>query len=111
MVAQQIADQTAPEDTVWSFQIPGDTFADPDGAILTLTAMLADGKPLPPWLTFDPSTLTFSGTPPENFNGAFDIKVTTDAGALTVQVPFKIAFAKIAGTWKISDLEVVQSQG
>lgn len=44
-------------------------------------------------------------------SGAFDIKVTTDAGALTVQVPFKIAFAKISGTWKISDLEVVQSQG
>ena len=44
-------------------------------------------------------------------SGAFDIKVTTDAGALTVQVPFKIAFAKISGAWKISDLEVVQSQG
>lgn len=44
-------------------------------------------------------------------SGAFDIKVTTDAGALTVPVPFKIAFAKISGTWKISDLEVVQSQG
>lgn len=44
-------------------------------------------------------------------SGAFDIKVTTDAGALTVQVPFKVAFAKISGSWKISDLEVVQSQG
>lgn len=46
-----------------------------------------------------------------SFSGAFDIKVTTDAGAMTVQVPFKIAFAKISGAWKISDLEVVQSQG
>lgn len=44
-------------------------------------------------------------------SGAFDIKVTTNAGALSVQVPFKIAFAKISGDWKISDLEVVQSQG
>ena len=44
-------------------------------------------------------------------SGAFEIKVTTDAGATTVPVPFKIAFAKIAGTWKISDLEVIQSQG
>jgi len=46
-----------------------------------------------------------------SLSGAFDIKVTTDAGAMTVQVPFKIAFAKISGAWKISDLEVVQSQG
>jgi ketosteroid isomerase-like protein len=44
-------------------------------------------------------------------SGAFDIKVTTDVGALTVQVPYKVAFAKISGAWKISDLEVVQSQG
>lgn len=46
-----------------------------------------------------------------SLSGSFDIKVTTDAGALTVQVPFKIAFAKISGAWKISDLEVVQGQG
>jgi hypothetical protein len=46
-----------------------------------------------------------------SLSGAFNIKVTTDAGAITVQVPFKIAFAKISGAWKISDLEVVQSQG
>jgi ketosteroid isomerase-like protein len=44
-------------------------------------------------------------------SGAFTIKVTTDAGAQTVAVPMRIAFAKIAGAWKISDLEVVQSQG
>jgi hypothetical protein len=43
--------------------------------------------------------------------GAFTIKVTTYAGAQTVAVPFRIAFAKVAGAWKISDLEVVQSQG
>lgn len=43
--------------------------------------------------------------------GALNIKVTTDAGALTVPVPFKMAFAKVSGAWKISDLQVVQSQG
>ena len=46
-----------------------------------------------------------------SLSGAFNIKVTTGAGALTVPVPFKIACAKISGAWKISDLEVVQSQG
>jgi hypothetical protein len=61
-----------------------------------------------------PQINTYAVTPQgddASVSGAFDIKVTTDAGALTVQVPFKIAFAKIAGAWKISDLEVVQSQG
>lgn len=46
-----------------------------------------------------------------SLSGAFQIKVTTDAGTLTVPVPFRIAFAKIAGAWKIGDLEVLQSQG
>lgn len=33
---------------------------------LTFMATLADGSQLPSWLTFDPTTLTFSGTPPSS---------------------------------------------
>lgn len=61
-----------------------------------------------------PQLNTFSVTPQDDgasVSGAFNIKVTTDAGALTVPVPYKMSFAKISGSWKISDLEVVQSQG
>ena len=58
----------------------------------------------------DTFTVTAQGDS-ASLSGAFNIKVTTDAGTLTVPVPFKIAFAKISGVWKISDLEVVQSQG
>lgn len=40
-------------------------FADVDlGDSLTFTATLADGRPLPSWLSFDPATLSFRGTPP-----------------------------------------------
>jgi len=41
-----------------------------------LTATLADGSALPDWLTFNPATRTFEGTPPLNFYGAIEIKVT-----------------------------------
>lgn len=62
----------------------------------------------------DPNIATYSVTPQGDsaaVSGALNIKVTTDAGAMTVPVPFKLAFAKISGAWKISDLEVMQSQG
>ena len=61
-----------------------------------------------------PQLTTFTVTAQDDaasVSGAFNIKVTTDAGTLTVPVPYKMAFAKISGNWKISDLEVVQSQG
>ena len=61
-----------------------------------------------------PQVSTFSVTAQDDsaaVSGAFNIKVTTDAGTLTVPVPYKMSFAKISGAWKISDLEVVQSQG
>jgi Ca2+-binding RTX toxin-like protein len=90
VVAHQIADQSAPEDTVWSFQIPNDTFTDPDNAALTLTASLADGNPLPSWLTFISSTHTFSGTPPHDFNGSIDLKVTASDGSLATFDTFKL---------------------
>ncbi|NJK68488.1 MAG: hypothetical protein HC941_19925, partial [Microcoleus sp. SU_5_3] len=39
------------------------TFIDPDpGDTLTYTAAQSTGQPLPSWLTFNPNTLTFSGT-------------------------------------------------
>jgi hypothetical protein len=39
------------------------SFDDPDDATLTYTATLANGDPLPAWLSFDAVTLTFSGVP------------------------------------------------
>ncbi|MCP4993429.1 MAG: hypothetical protein GY934_06545, partial [Gammaproteobacteria bacterium] len=76
-----LADQTATEDSSFSFQVPGDTFSD-DGAI-SLSATLDDGSPLPSWLSFDPATGAFSGTPDSGQIGELDIKVTAiDSGGL-----------------------------
>ncbi|MFO1359056.1 putative Ig domain-containing protein [Plasticicumulans sp.] len=47
-----------------SFQFASGTFADVDaGDVLTYSATLANGDPLPTWLTFNAATRTFSGTP------------------------------------------------
>ena len=54
-VANAVADQSTAEDAVYSYQIPANTFADVDtGDTLTLAATLANGDPLPGWLSFSP---------------------------------------------------------
>jgi VCBS repeat-containing protein len=91
IVATPIADQSVPEDTAWTFQVPAGTFTDPDSPTLTYTASLANGSPLPAWLTFDATTRTFSGTPPQNFNGTLSLTVTATDGSLTASDSFDLS--------------------
>jgi hypothetical protein len=42
---------------------------------LRYEAASISGGPIPPWLYFDPTMLTFSGTPPEGSEGAYDLRV------------------------------------
>ena len=80
-VANAIADQSLPEDTAWNFQVPANTFSDADGGALTYSARLANGDPLPDWLSFDPATRTFSGTPPQDWNGTLNLSVIASDGS------------------------------
>jgi hypothetical protein len=48
--------------------------------VLAYAATLADGSPLPAWLTFDPATRTFTGTPTDAEIGSYDVRVTADDG-------------------------------
>ena len=81
-LANPIPDQDATEDEEFNFPFAADTFHDVDaGDTLTYTASKPDGLPLPGWLSFDPSTRTFSGTPDNGDVGTIAIKVTaTDTG-------------------------------
>jgi len=74
VVDQGIAAQSVNEDTAWSYVVAAAAFADVDGDALTYTTTLADGSALPSWLSFDGTT--FTGTPPHDFNGDIDLKVT-----------------------------------
>ena len=83
-----IANQSTNEDAGFSFAVPASSFTDVDaGDSLTLSATLADGSPLPAWLTFNPATQTFSGTPLNDDVGSLNIRVTaTDtSGASATQ--------------------------
>ncbi|MHC9063885.1 putative Ig domain-containing protein, partial [Nitrospira sp. CMX1] len=84
-VANLIADQQATQGTAFSFLVPGNAFADVDvGDALTYRVTLANGTPLPTWLSFNGTTRTFSGTPGSGDTGVLTIKVTaTDTGTLS----------------------------
>jgi Ca2+-binding RTX toxin-like protein len=92
-VATALAAQTTNEDSVWRFTVPAGTFADQDvGDTVVLTAKLANGNPLPSWLSFDALTRTFSGTPLNANVGALAIQVTaTDSGGLSVSSNLNVA--------------------
>ena len=83
-VSNPIANQTSDEDHAWTFVIPANAFSDPDSPTLTLAATLSDGSPLPNWLSFDPATRTFSGTPPADANGEVPLRVTVSDGTSSV---------------------------
>jgi hypothetical protein len=66
-VATKVADQTLATEAAWSFDVDGagnTLFADPEGELITYSATLANGDPLPSWLSFNSGTHTFSGNPP-----------------------------------------------
>ncbi len=91
-VANPIADQAATAGSVFSFTMAENAFADVDrGDTLTYSATRADGTALPTWLTFNPSTRTFSGTPADSNAGVVTLKVTaTDSGTLSTDDLFDL---------------------
>jgi Ca2+-binding RTX toxin-like protein len=85
-------DQIAIENAAFGFTIPVGTFADIDvGDTLSYSATLADGDPLPGWLSFDAQTGNFSGTPPSNAAGHLNLRVTaTDLAGASVSDSFNL---------------------
>ena len=80
VLANAIADQSSEEDKTLIFVVPANTFTDADGDALIYAATLVGSAMLPAWLTFNAATRTFSGTPPQDFNGFLDIRVTASDG-------------------------------
>jgi len=98
-VANAIPDQSSLEDLLWTFTFAANAFADPESVALTYTATLANDAPLPSWLTFNGATRTFSGTPPLNFFGVFDIKVTASDGSLSVSDVFRLTIVDVVDNY------------
>ena len=75
-VANALPDQSAVASAAFSYAFAANAFTDVDvGDTLAYSATRADGSALPAWLSFNPATRTFSGTP-----------ATADAGTLSVKV-------------------------
>ena len=85
----EIPDQTVPVGA-FSYTFPANTFTDAAVDTLTYTATKADGTALPSWMTFTPSTRTFTGTPQLSDAGTVSVKVTASDGTASVSDTFDI---------------------
>ncbi len=85
-----VVDYVSLEDEVISFTLPDSAIFDADGDALTVTAALADNSALPAWLGFDGETRTFTGRPPQDFNGSIDVKITASDGKLAASDIFTL---------------------
>jgi Ca2+-binding RTX toxin-like protein len=97
VLTNAIADQNAKQGNAFSFQIPTNTFTDIDaGDVLTYSATLENGNALPSWLTFNPTTRTFNGTPTNDNVGNFNVKaIATDKAGATVSDIFTITVENV----------------
>jgi hypothetical protein len=90
VVANAVPDQGATAGTAFSYTLPANTFTDVDNASLTYSATLANGAALPAWLTFNPATRAFSGTPTSANLGSISIRVTASDGSLAANDTFDL---------------------
>ena len=76
----------------FSIALPANAFSMPDsGAPLVLSARLANGRPLPAWLSFDPTTGTLSGQVPPGVSSDLLIDVQArDADGNEVKTQLKL---------------------
>jgi hypothetical protein len=92
VVTNPISAKTIALGSALSFTLATNTFTDPDpGDALSYNAKLTNGNLLPTWLTFNPTTKTFAGTPGVGNVGILGITVTaSDQAGLTVADNFDL---------------------
>lgn len=94
-VGMVLTNQSARAGTPFTWQLPQGAFVDIDaGDTLTYVARLADGGALPTWLTFDPSSGSFNGTPVAAGRYAVQVTATDRSGAQASQT---FAFDVVSG--------------
>jgi AAA family ATP:ADP antiporter len=98
-VGEPIPDVTCHAGRPVEHRVPANAFVDADpGDVLHLAARLADGRPLPAWLRFDPRTRRFSGQPPAAFAEELAITVVaSDVDGLEVASSFRLRAVTVPG--------------
>lgn len=109
-VAGTIPEQMARDSEEFNFTVPANTFTDPDGDdnLLSFTATLEDGSPLPSWLTFNANSKTFAGTPGYSDGGTLKVKVTASDGQDSAAATFDLTVSMIERTF-IVDIDPTQN--
>ena len=81
---QQTGDQNLIEGQAFSFTLPNNTFVDAAINTIAYSASLVDGTALPTWISFDPVSLTFSGSAPAGIAGTgIRLQATDSTGAMS----------------------------
>lgn len=74
----------------FAYTVPASAFFDPDGGDLAFSASLAGGGALPSWLSFNPATRAFSGTPGTADFRALLVGVTASDGSGSTSAVFEL---------------------
>ena len=82
-LVQQTPNQTWAQGSHVSLTLPAGTFSDGSGAKLTYAAAQSNGQPCPSWLSFNASTMTFSGTVPKGMESLALTVTATDPNGLS----------------------------
>jgi large repetitive protein len=90
VLATAITDKATNIDTAFNFTVPTGTFTDAESDPLTYTATQENGTALPTWLTFNATTLAFSGTPAQANVGNIKVKLTANDGKASTSDVFQI---------------------
>ncbi|MBK1879382.1 putative Ig domain-containing protein, partial [Pelagicoccus mobilis] len=90
VVTTSIENQQTTEDASFHLDVSSN-FDDEDlGDILTYSATLEDGSPLPDWISFNSETGEFSGTPQNDDVGSFELRVTASDGEESASQTFEL---------------------
>jgi VCBS repeat-containing protein len=81
---------TTAADATVNIHLPLDVLeAELGGDVVSVTARLANGDPLPGWLKFDPATGTLAGLPPDNAVASIEPDRSADTDVITGTLPPK----------------------
>jgi hypothetical protein len=76
---------------LFNFTLPNNTFVDEDGEVLIFNATRLQGESLPAWLSFNPNTQQFLGTPTPGDVGVMELQVSVrDPIGAETSMPLKV---------------------
>ncbi|MEK1907142.1 MAG: putative Ig domain-containing protein, partial [Pseudomonas sp.] len=80
LISEPLLDQNTTENSSFTYTFAPTSFTDPDADTLSYSVIQNNGAALPSWLSFNPATRTFNGTPGLDAAGTYEIRVSASDG-------------------------------